>query len=250
MAEESTALVPTVAAPQVPTVHLVARTPVEMQEAQADLASWLDRKLAIVEQEIKDLNAALNEAREHGWDTKTLTGQRNKAVDNEGFYFKLLDAVKAGCVIIPDFPIEVFAIRVSRGCPRGKSVALTYTHPTPYDEKPDILPTGEGEYVYPVPEVMRYDTTSQRPDGSKETWHRANPVGFRDVVFPLRAARPEVMNETAKKMALKIFDQIGICPAKRKADPLIIGQILSKGPEHNRKCVSFIIAWHLNLNDL
>lgn len=64
------------------------------------------------------------------------------------------------------------------------------------------------------------------------------------------------MNATAEAMALKVFDQIGICqPTRnagitRKGDPLIIGQILGKREGWSQKCVSFIIAWHLNLKDL
>jgi hypothetical protein len=70
------------------------------------------------------------------------------------------------------------------------------------------------------------------------------------------------MDATAKAMALKVFDQIGICrpvdhqnerafAASGAGDPLIIGQILRRrGTYQGPKVVSFIIAWHLNLNDL
>jgi hypothetical protein len=64
------------------------------------------------------------------------------------------------------------------------------------------------------------------------------------------------MNATAEAMALKVFDQIGIANpvrnvgVQRKGDPLIIGQVLSKRVGWTQKCVSFIIAWYLNLDEL
>lgn len=248
---DDTALVPTVVEPSipVPTVHLVARNPAEMQAAQADLSRWLKDKLTSVEREVADLNAALNEAREAGWSVTALTRQRNKAVESEEYYYKLLAAVEAGYTIIPDFPIEVFAIRVDRSTPRGKTVMSDWSSSSavPDDEKPDSLTVGEGEYVNPVPAVERQAIAMKRADQSPFTRHYARPSEFRDVAFPLRAARAEVMNATQQAMALKIFDRVGICPAKRKADPLIIGQVLAP---KSGKTISFIIAWHLNLNEL
>lgn len=231
--------------PIVSSVHLVARNPVQMQNAQADLAVWLRAKILEVEIEVQDLTAARDEAVDAGWNAKPLTQQRNKTVRQQEFYSKLLAAVNAGFVIIPDFPVEVFAIRVERSNPRGGTVSSTWNSPTPNDEKPDILSVGEGEYVHPVPEAWRYDNTRQLGDGKTETRHYTQPTGFRDVMFPLRAARVEVMSATKEAMAHKIFDQVAICPAQRKADPLIIGQVI--GP---KATISFIIAWHLNLNEL
>jgi len=228
-------------------VHLVARNPVEMQNAQADLAVWLKAKIVEIEIEINDLDAALNEAASAGWKGDALRRTLNKTVRQQEFYRKLLAAVEAGYTIIPDIPVEVFAIRVERAAPRGDRVVSDYgpRYAVPNDEKPDKLPAGQGGYVSPVPEVWRDTATLKRNDETTYTRHFATPTEFRDVVFPLRAARVEVMSATKDAMAHKIFDQVAICPAKRKADPLIIGQVV--GP---KATISFIIAWHLNLNEL
>lgn len=233
-------------------VHLVARNPVEMQNAQADLAVWLKNKIVEIEIEVKDLDAALNEAVAAGWNLDALRRQLNKTVRHQDFYRKLLAAVEAGYTIIPDIPVEVFAIRVERAGPRGDTVSSDYSarYAVPNDEKPDKLAVGQGEYVSPVPEVERQDVVMTKKDQSTFTRHYARPDEFRDVVFPLRAARVEVMSATKDAMAHKIFDQVAICPAKRKADPLIIGQILGPPNGYSQKCISFIIAWHLNLNEL
>lgn len=233
-------------------VHLVARNPVEMQNAQADLTVWLKNKIVEIEIEINDLDAALNEAVSAGWGLDALKRQLNKTTRNQEFYRKLLAAVEAGYTIIPDIPVEVFAIRVERATPRGDQVGSDHSprYAIPNDEKPDSLSVGQGEYVSPVPEVWRHETTMKRKDESTYTRYLASPSEFRDVVFPLRAARVEVMSATKDAMAHRIFDQVAICPAKRKADPLIIGQILGPYNGYSQKCISFIIAWHLNLNEL
>ena len=228
-------------------VHLVAKNPVEMQNAQADLAVWLKNKIVEIEIEINDLDAAVNQAAAAGWSLDALRRQLNKTVRQQDFYRKLLAAVEAGYTIIPDIPVEVFAIRVERAGPRGDRVSSDHgpQYAIPNDEQPDKLSVGQGEYVSPVPGVWRDTATMTRKDQTTYTRHFASPSEFRDVVFPLRAARVEVMSATKDAMAHKIFDQVAICPAKRKADPLIIGQVV--GP---KATISFIIAWHLNLNEL
>jgi hypothetical protein len=87
--------------------------------------------------------------------------------------------------------------------------------------------------------------------GKEAKIRETRPISFAEVHFPLIAARPAVMDAAQRAMALGLFDQMGIC-AERKGDPLIIGQTLL--PPVNgrtpRKMASFLIAWHLNLNDL
>lgn len=244
---------------ELPTVHLVARNPEEMQAARNDMLAWLKSKLTTVEVEVREMNAALNEARTNGWKTDALQRARNRAIQLETFYFKMLMAVEAGYTIIPDFPLDIFAIRVQRehvtaGMRESNS---TYGWPDVPNEQSDRPPAGIGEYKNPS-QLVRHQEV-KRKEGDKEVVTRyTTPTQFQDeIIFPMTAARPLVMNETAKAMALKVFDQIGICrPVEQgrivsygKGDPLIIGQIL-----HQRasgiKVVSFIIAWYLNLNEL
>jgi hypothetical protein len=231
-------------------VHLVARNPVEMQTAQADLAEWLKRKIDSFDPEITALNASINEAKTNGWSVTALTRQRNKEVARQEFYAKVLAAVEAGYTVVPEFPVDMFAIRVLRDYPKGGRVESRYGAPALSAEAPDILPPGYGEYFSNMPTGERGSYQKQIGDGKTETIRYADADQFSEVVFPIRAARPEVMSATAEAMALKVFDQIGICPAERKADPLIIGQVLGKKEGYSQKCVNFLIAWHLNLNEL
>jgi hypothetical protein len=249
----------TVIDPVVSSVHLIARNPVEMQNAQADLAVWLKNKVIESKIEIGELGAALAEARTNGWSLTALTRQRNKAVGQFKFYEKILAAVEAGYTIIPEFPIDVFAIRVTRASVRrDESTTTANWNPDIPDQRPDVAGLGEGEYKNPVPLVRQGSYPDKRKDGTEATVRFTQASRFQnEIVFPLRAARPTVMSATAEAMALKVFDQIGICEPRsvaagiqRKGDPLIIGQILGRREGWTQKCVSFIIAWHLDLRTL
>lgn len=245
-------------------VHLIARNPAEMQAAQADLTAWLKHKLTIVEAEVRDMNAAINEARNNNWKTDALTRARNRAVSLETYYFKMLMAVEAGYTMIPEFPIDIFAIRVTRANVRAANGEATgsWSWPRINNERPDRAPAGAGEYKNPSQMVRHYEWKTKDSEG-KEVVHRTtSAAAWQDeVVFPMIAARPAVMSATAEAMALKVFDQVGVClPVQQtrdgralatwgKGDPLILGQILHERAS-GLKVVSFIIAWHLNLNDL
>lgn len=241
-------------------VHLVARNPVEMQNAQADLGVWLKNKIVESKIEIKEMGTAISEARDNNWATAALTRQRNKALGRFQWYFKLLTAVESGFTIIPEFPIEVFAIRVTRTDLRAPGVSREggWGWPTIRDERPDVADVGEGEYKNPV-QLVRHNEYKEVKDGKEIISRYTHASKWQDeVAFPLRAARPAVMNATAQAMALKVFDQIGIClpvsnsggTSARAPDPLIIGQVLGKREGWGQKCASFIIAWHVDLRTL
>ncbi len=258
----------------VPSEHLVALNPVEMAEARGDLRAWLERKLTGLEHDIVEANAALEEARRNGWAASALTSARNRAVDDETFYNKILVAVEAGHTIIPDFPIDVFAVRRHEN---EKSESVTYqgvVHPSATGMgRPipsDCAPAGAGEYRNPEPHTYSSVRENRAPgaQGRNEPRHYTTvtkspyPVG--PVKFPAVTARSPIMKATAAAMEEKVFDQFGVCfpigvvgaqrqvqtQSARAGDPLVIGQILRKKVGSQQKCVSFIIAWYLNLNDL
>jgi hypothetical protein len=236
-------------------VHLVARSPQEMAAAQEDLGAWLTAKVAAIDQEVSELKAATEAAIHNGWQYQTLAGQLSKARQQHVYYAKMLQAVKAGYCIIPNFPIDVFAIRVTREKPSARAASTNWANSDPgrmiADETPDIRPAGEGRYESPSQTVKRWSAPPTKDAQGKEIVTRwAKPVNFGDISFPLIAAQSVVMNSTQQAMALQLFDAIGICPESRpKGDPMIIGQIrLSKA--RGAKMASFIIAWHLDVRTL
>lgn len=253
----------------VPETHLTAVGPEEMKAAQGDMKAWLEQKLLVLERDIIEANAALNEARRNGWATTALTSARNRAVDDETFYNKILIAVEAGYTVIPDFPISVFAVR--RDAPdetrsntwTGRVSDDVYSEPA----TSDCAPAGAGEYRNPQPQMYRHWLGTRKDDKGKEF----NPyeVARMDyaagpITFPPNVARSPIMRATSDAMAHKTFDQFGVCfpimpvgsqrqvqtQSARAGDPLVIGQIVRKRIGARQKVVSFIIAWHLNLNEL
>lgn len=232
---------------QQPMVHLVARNPVEMRDAQVGLVGWLKAKIAAVGAEMQDYQDSLEEAVKNKWNAKGLKKAITSAFWRQEFYSKTLAAVEAGFTIVPEFPIDVFAIRVDRRTPEGAVRESTYSKPLADAETCDILPVGSGDYVSPRPKTFHWKTTRLDRDNKEYKINLVRPTALQSVEFPFRSARVEVMSATAEAMALKMFDEIGICPQTRKPDPLIIGRILLPGTD---KAVSFLVAWHLNLNEL
>lgn len=260
------------APPSVPDPHLVALNPAEMAAARGDMKTWLEAKLTVIERDIVEANAALNEARKNGWATGALTSARNRAVDDETFYNKILMAVEAGHTLIPEFPIEVFAIRRHEEDKREErmfnNIVSARDTGLARPTRTDCAPAGAGAYRNPLP-WMSDSTRENLTPGAKErgepryytnVYRSGSPVG--PIVFPSMTARSPIMKATAAAMEEKIFDQVGVClpvenaargrvgRATRRGDPLVIGQILRKNEGGRQKCVSFIIAWYLNLEDL
>lgn len=259
-----------------PSTHLVATDPAEMKAAQSEMKAWLENRLTVLERDVLETNAALNEARRNGWNTTALTNARNRAVDDETFYNKILAAVEAGHTIIPDFPVDVFAVRLGVADKRSSQTFQgAISGGDTYLGKPissDCAPAGMGEFRNPQPATYVNRSENRAPgaqDRGEPRWYTrvtrtGEPVG--PIVFPHFSARSRVMAATARAMEQKFFDQIAVCrplgaiaetstrravtTATRTGDPLIIGQVLRKRIGGQQKCVSFIIAWYLNLNEL
>lgn len=236
-------------------VHLVARDPAEMAAAQADLGSFFERKIVSVGAEVDELSGAIAEAVTNGWKTATLDGQHRRARARKLFYEKCLVATRAGYTIIPNIPIDVFAIRTSRAAPRRneqRAESLYTPNVRISDELPQILAVGEGEYRSPDQLVRNVRGTFKNEKGEDVKFHTQWAASFDEIEFPVIAAVPYVMRATEEAMAMRVFDQIGISPqgSVPAADPLIIGQIQTSASRWKGKTVSFLIAWHLDLRTL
>lgn len=104
------------------------------------------------------------------------------------------------------------------------------------------LPEGKGKYENPFPVVERW--TDEYQDGKKELYSQATEWG--EMEFPVSMIKPEIIEATNRAMALKLFDQFGVCPKTRNEDPIIVGQIVNKGTGYRNKIISFMIAWHFD----
>lgn len=235
-------------------LEVSATTPLEMSQAQDSLIAWCGRKIEVMKHEAAELAENLAIAIKNKWKTDTLRRHAALAVKRVSFYEKIKAALEAGYCIVPNFPITLFAIRTDRDKPLKKVWYGTYKHGGDFQQDPNILPAGEGEYKDPMPFVKTDSEETKKASGEITTTYEKWATNFDDeITFPIQMAKPAIMEATSHAMQLKVFDQLGILlPQAAKADPLIVGEILDPRPVGygHRKRICFIIAWHLNVRDL
>ncbi len=242
-----------VEAPEPPNLRMVALTPGDVGKAQADLAAWCDKKIASLRAESDELDEALKIALKNRWRRSTYEKCLNLTAKWIMYYEKIKAASLEGHLIVPNFDVEVMAVRVSRVKPRflieghqGDRVNLV---------RPELLPVGEGRYVDDVNVVEHRTHTVPDGKGGTREIHRYSPVEFDDEVdFPVIGVKPIILEATALAMSKKIFDRIGVVTGK-KTDPVVVGQIIDPRGSITRwhqptKFVSFFIAWWLDTDML
>lgn len=212
-------------------------------ESQKALIAWSDKKIASLKTEEEDIWLALEHASSQEWKTTTLKNQHRLAKKRKEYFEKIKAALLAGYYIIPNFPVTIFGVRTERDKPL--KMMTTRQWGRNHEQGAMELPVGEGEYKNPFPVVFQREITA---GDKKETEYYAKE--WDDFEFPITMAKVEIMQATTAAMELGIFDQIGIMPAKKKEDPVIIGQIVHRRGRFNTKITSFMIAWHLNTNVL
>lgn len=249
---EETALVTTVAEEPMD-FTVVARDPGEMVAAQRSLTLWAARKIQAEKELLKEASEQLDIATKSKWATSAWKRRVNMSMAKIEFYKKLKLALEAGYYIVPPFPVDIFAVRTGRHGPRYKSSDSKFI-----PAQAQLLPAGEGRYVSGHLEVGKNETYARKPDGSTDygtvvnTWFQSRD--FQAVDFPFKLAKPEIMAETAKAFALKIFDQFGVLPKDLnpavavRRDPIVCGQILA--PHKNKEPITFFVAWWLDTRTL
>lgn len=218
-------------------VALTATLPSEMVGAQVELIGWCAAKIAVIATECDELRGAHERAVKMKWKAQPLYALHQRALKRLSYYEKVKAALEAGYFIVPNFPIQMFAIKTKKAKPKYELKIGRWTEHT---QEAQELPEGTGEYRNPFPLIK--SKTVVTPEGEKPAnWASA----WDEMEFPLTMAKPIIMDATDRAMALKIFDQIGIMPATRNEDPVIIGQVFRK-IGYQTKIVSFMIAWHLD----
>lgn len=229
--------------PAATNIELTSTLPHEMEQCQVQLIDWCKRKIAELQHDLEDLNGAYEHAKKQKWKTVTLKNHSLKCSKRILYYEKVLAALEAGFVIVPNFPVTVFAVRTSKGLPKYIEVKTPGWHPdrkSSMSTPADKLPIGEGEYKNPIPEV----SSSHDSVAEKTTWY---PVDWQEMDFPINMAKPRIMEAATNAMALKIFDDLGVLPSPyKREDPMVIARILNPFGSP----VSFLVAWHLNTRDL
>lgn len=228
-------------------IELTATIPSEMMDAQQNLIVWCDKKIAVLRKDAAELKENIGIAKRNKWRHKVFERHHKIAEGRISYYKKIKATLNEGYYIVPNFPVELFAVRTTS----DKPLKLLRTWERDHEQKLQGVEQGEGEYKSNLPEIFQHTIMTQTSDGKerKETEYWAE--NFKDVEFPINMAKPVIMEATERAMALKIFDRFGVLPGvHRKSDPVIIGQIVFKNNQYNERIVSFMIAWHLNTNQL
>ena len=229
-------------------LELTATIPSEMVASQQQLIAWCEKKIAVCSAEVQELGEAVDHAKKSKWKAGPLQTQHGKAIRRVQYYEKIKGALEAGYYIVPNFPIEMFAIRKGANRkPTGKERSGSRWSLGSHRQGFQELPAGEGVYRNPFPLVI----TEEKKKADGGTFYESYPAEWDQLEFPINMAKPQIMSVTQTALALKVFDRVGVMPSvrKKKEDPVIIGQIVHKnGP--SEKVVSFMIAWHLNTNVL
>lgn len=246
----------------VPQFHAVAVNATEMAASKLSIKTWLEQKILQLGSEIAQTEEAYESAIKHKWKASTFKSSLSRLKQKHLYYGKLLAAVHAGFTIVPNMPVDVFAIRVLRGDPkwRGNHGNSTYSFssasPSVPDEQEQRLPVGEGRYESPLVDFYESNTKNKEIKDGKvvDVYHVSQFCkGFQEIEFPLAVAHPLVMDATAQAMAMKIFDRIGVVPETQRrgyrGDPIVLGQITRK-EGWQTKTASFLIAWYLDVRTL
>lgn len=227
-------------------LSLVALSPSEMPATQAALGEWCLQKCAELKRELADLEEHALIAAGNGWKLRGLNASISRTEKRIVYYSKMKDAVDAGFLMVPNFPVTLLAVRVKSA--KMRTTESEYSISSRFDAKPELLPTGEGGYV--DERVFHSNESYDTPDGKGGTKHVTRYVsGEYDAPdFPFAMVKPAVLQRTQEAMARRIFDTIGMVENRSGRDPIMVGQLLD--PRGNDRRVTFFLAWWLNTRDL
>jgi len=236
---------------------VIAQNPAEMQAAQTQLTAWAGRKCAEAEAERLDLATNLAIAKKNKWNTKTLERALDRAEKRLSFQQKVEAALSNGFCIIPNFPVDIFAIRTTAKNPREN---VTTNWGGTIDQATTSPELGEGRYVNTRPTERTREWKEKNADGREVTLHNARAVAFQDVDFPFAVAKTRVVEATSRAMALNIFDEVGILPFRpghhagdarlMNADPMVIGKIKMRRNAYAFREISFLVTWFIDTKTL
>jgi hypothetical protein len=230
---------------------VIARSPGEMQEAQAALSKWFEGKIAIVAKDADDATENLRIAIENRFKAGRFERLANLAKKRVDYYTKCKAAIDAGYCIVPNFPVDVFAIRTTRKTPDKMDGTSEWRERRQSSNSPEI---GEGRNLSDRPIIYEKNI----PEGKNEKGEVRNVMHYfakefdPEIEFPVAIVKPQIMNATANALAMKIFDEVGALPARRsKGDPIVVGFILDpRSASGDRKGLTFLISWWIDTRDL
>jgi len=231
-------------------IIVFARTPLEMARAQSALTAWAVRRINKAEEELRNATDNYEAAKEAKIRTAGWKSQIRKYEKELRFYVKIHAALEEGYFIVPDFPMNIIAVRTTQDTPMDTA---EYQHRGSVDsEQHEELEIGEGDYKdSQVP--MRKIKTHIEKEGKLVPVDRwtADGLTLQKMDFPFRMIKPHLLKDLKKAADHRIFDAIGVVPGQRKSrDPMLLGVIENKVGKHQVKRMVFLISWWVPTADL
>jgi len=241
-------------------VTALMRQPEDAPKYQEVLKAWADEQISrlIAERDMAQEN--LDKAHKMKVSTAGWKRQVRLWDGRVTYYKKILSAINQGYFIMPDLPnvIDIFAVRTDQK--NTNQVAdSTWQHSVRLDDvKSKTLPEGEGRYVHPQPDTESFSEQETYEDRNGEEQTRTRyfmaATGIDECVdFPIKAVRPQVLDEVGKALARKMFDELGVITphrgSARRGDPIVVGRILRREGRQDFGC-SFIVHWWVDTRDL
>lgn len=231
-------------------IVVVARNSAEMAQARTRLVAWATDKVAEEKTLLKDAEEKFELAKKMH---QARAGYAKIVAEHrEGvtFYEKVKVALEHGYCIVPNFPVELLAVRTTDVEPDYAESLNRWT--SAFDVEPMRLPAGMGHYVGPNAKVSSKKRTDIGKDNKPviQTVHYTS--GFRPVTFPARLAKMEILEDLGRAQRVKVFDSIGMLPKVKRnpPDPMLIGQIHQRLGPYSTKTISFMIAWWIDTASL
>jgi hypothetical protein len=232
-----------------PVRTIAATTPEDMARAQVQVLAWCDDKLKQIEEDRLEFGVMEDAARGAGFDIQAIRRRLSKLKPKREFYEKIRAAVEAGYVIVPNFPITLFAIRTTKESPTGSDTDRHKYGLSDLGQNPSLAPAGEGQNVNPWPATETENVGRRNQEtGKDEDYFYRRATEFKDVAFPVAIVKPQIIEATGEALKKLIFDEIGIVRDSTHGDPIVIGRIRERG--RGGKEISFFVAWWLDLADL
>jgi len=226
---------------------LIALNPGEMTLAQNNLVAWVNNKLEEVHSEMRSAQGMLKATEAAGMDIGRPRHLVNATKHRIFFYEKVKAALDAGYYIIPPFPVQAFAVGSAQSLPPARRVVSGWQGD--HEVKGEVLPVGQGNYFNAEAKREVIGSTEcknkQGETYEQDVWEN---TAWRDVVFPFRAVRPEVIEAVGCALKRRIFDILGVLPTYRTSDPMVVGII--KNPSKGARSLTFFVAWWLDTRDL
>lgn len=231
---------------------LLAMSPDELQAAHGTMRTWAAAMADLMRQQREDLQQAMNVAARSGWDFTTIERHKAAVKRRENFYQKILAALDAGYLMVPNFQMTPWVVRTNKVNPSGDVREQRWSVGRWYPQQAGRLPIGEGRFVGHNAKSQTETVEGKDEKGNAIVLHRAWPVEFDDAPpFPMVFAAPHVMERASGALRELIFDEIGVSddgPQARRGDPFLLGRIIN--PRRGRPDVTFFIAWSMDLRRL